>query len=123
MTQSSDDYKTTVTRGLCCKCPRCGKGKLFSDYLKIAPRCDFCDLDYSFADPADGPAFFAMSLMMLLSVIFALWLEAAFEPPFWAHLVTTFPLVVFGSLGVLQPIKGWLFAAEYHHMQRLKERH
>jgi uncharacterized protein (DUF983 family) len=122
MTHTDQDYKTAVKRGVKCKCPKCGKGKLFADYLKIAPNCEACGLDYSFADPADGPAFFAMSLMMLLSVIFALWLEAAFAPPFWVHLLTTFPLVVGGSLGVLQPIKGWLFAAEYHHMQRLKEK-
>ena len=118
----SEDYKTAVMRGLRCKCPKCGEGKLFADYLKIAPCCETCALDYSFADPADGPAFFAMSLMMLLSVIFALTLEARFEPPFWLHLLTTFPLVIGGSLGVLQPIKGWLFAAEYYHMQRLKEK-
>ena len=29
-------------------------------FLTLAPRCDRCGLDYSFADSADGPAFFVM---------------------------------------------------------------
>jgi uncharacterized protein (DUF983 family) len=39
------------------KCPRCGQGKLFDGFLKLAPRCNVCGLDFSFADTADGPAF------------------------------------------------------------------
>ena len=39
------------------RCPRCGHGRLFDGFLKLAPRCNVCGLDYSFADPADGPAF------------------------------------------------------------------
>jgi uncharacterized protein (DUF983 family) len=38
------------------RCPRCGHGRLFDGFLKLAPRCNVCGLDYSFADPADGPA-------------------------------------------------------------------
>src|SRR5688572_25698412 len=44
-------------------CPRCGKGKLFDGFLTLARQCDVCGLDYSFADPADGPAFFSMMFM------------------------------------------------------------
>ena len=52
-------YKTPtpMVSGLRCCCPRCGEGKLFSGFLKLAPACDVCGLDYGFADPADGPAF------------------------------------------------------------------
>ena len=47
------------------RCPRCGKGKLFDGFLKLAKRCDVCGLDYSYADPADGPAFFAITFACL----------------------------------------------------------
>ncbi len=42
------------------RCPRCGEGHLFSGFLSLRPSCEVCDLDYSFADPADGPAFFVI---------------------------------------------------------------
>lgn len=44
--------------GLNCVCPACGQGRLFSSYLKIAPRCAVCGEDFSRADTGDGPAFF-----------------------------------------------------------------
>ena len=47
---------TPIRAGLKCCCPRCGEGKLFQGFLKLAPACDRCGLDYGFADPADGPA-------------------------------------------------------------------
>ncbi|MEG0819510.1 MAG: DUF983 domain-containing protein, partial [Brevundimonas sp.] len=41
--------------GVRCRCPRCGVGPLFQGYLTIRKECTNCGLDYSFADPADGP--------------------------------------------------------------------
>jgi uncharacterized protein (DUF983 family) len=49
-----------VVGGLRGCCPRCGKGKLFAGFLALAPRCEHCGLVFSFADSADGPAFFVM---------------------------------------------------------------
>ena len=43
-----------------CRCPRCGKGKLFAGFLTLRPRCEVCGLDYGFADAGDGPAVFVM---------------------------------------------------------------
>ncbi len=42
--------------------PALRQGKLFQGFLTLAKRCNVCGLDYSFADPADGPAFFVMML-------------------------------------------------------------
>ena len=47
----------TGIKGLC---PRCGQGHLFDGFLSLKPRCESRGLDYSFADPADGPAFFVI---------------------------------------------------------------
>src|SRR5258708_38823169 len=49
-----------IARGLAGRCPRCGKGKLFRGFLTLAPRCECCGLDYSFADAGDGPAVFVI---------------------------------------------------------------
>lgn len=97
-------------RGLC---PRCAEGHLFSGFLKLAPRCDQCGLDFGFADPADGPAFFAMSIVAVPALGFALWLQLVHEPPFWVHLLTTAPLTLVACLLLLRPLKGWLVCSQY----------
>ncbi len=70
----------TGLRGLC---PRCGKGKIFDGFLKLKKACPVCGLDLSFADPADGPAFFVICFACIPSAAFAVWLEVAYSPAFW----------------------------------------
>lgn len=97
------------------KCPRCGKGKLFDGFLKLAPRCEACGLDYSFADPADGPAFFVMMGMSVPVTALAVWIELVYEPPFWVHLVTTLPFLLLTCIPPLRFLKGALVASQYVH--------
>ena len=94
-------------------CPRCGKGAMFRKWLKIADKCEVCGLDYRFAAPDDGPAFFSLCIIAFPLTFFVVWLEFKFAPPYWVHLVTSFPLLVFGCVLPLQPIKGWLVASQY----------
>jgi len=42
--------------GLTCRCPRCGRGKLFDGLLTVAPVCSACGLDLKKEDSGDGPA-------------------------------------------------------------------
>ncbi|RWG59468.1 MAG: DUF983 domain-containing protein [Mesorhizobium sp.] len=102
----------TGARGLC---PRCQEGHLFFGFLTLAPECEACGLDYSFADPADGPAFFSMSIVAFPALAFALWLQLGFNPPYWVHVVTTLPLTVGACVLLLRPLKGWLVCSQYFH--------
>ena len=101
---------STGVRG---RCPRCGQGRLFDGFLKLAPRCEACGLDFGFADPADGPAFFVICFACVPAVAFGVWLEIAYEAPFWVHLVTTLPLLLVTCLVPLRPLKGWLVSSQY----------
>jgi uncharacterized protein (DUF983 family) len=96
-------------------CPRCGKGRLFQGFLSLAPECEVCGLDYSFVDTADGPAFFVMSFVGLVVVGLAMWVEFAFEPPIWLHLVLWFSLTAILSLLLVRPSKGIMVALQYRH--------
>ncbi|MDR6951383.1 uncharacterized protein (DUF983 family) [Ancylobacter sp. 3268] len=96
-------------------CPRCGQGHLFEGFLKLKPRCEVCGLDYSYADPADGPAFFVMMFLCVPAVIFGLWLEIAYSPAWWVHLATSLPLILLTCIPPLRPLKGWLVAAQYFY--------
>ncbi|MET0238734.1 MAG: DUF983 domain-containing protein [Sphingobium sp.] len=94
-------------------CPRCGEGHMFRSWLKIADKCEVCDLDFRFAAPDDGPAFFSLCIVAFPLIFFVVWLQVAYSPPFWVHLLTSFPLLGLGCVFPLQPIKGWLIASQY----------
>lgn len=97
------------------RCPRCGQGHLFDGFLRLAPKCNACGLDFSFADPADGPAFFVMMTMAFPATGFGLWLELTYSPPVWVHFVTTLPFLLLCCIPILRPIKGVLVASQYIH--------
>jgi len=97
------------------RCPRCGKGHLFDGFLKLRRECEVCKLDFSFADPADGPAFFVICFACVPSVVLALWIEARFEAPYWVHLFTSVPFMLLTCVPTLRPLKGWLVASQYFH--------
>lgn len=101
--------------GILGRCPRCQEGHLFTGYLKLAPSCEVCGLDYSFADPADGPAFFAMTIAAVPTLAFAVWFQVTFNTPIWLHLFTTIPLTLFACMALLRPLKGWLVCSQFFH--------
>jgi uncharacterized protein (DUF983 family) len=103
------------TAGLRCRCPRCGEGRLFAGYLTLAPRCERCNLDFSFADAGDGPAVFVILIAGFIVVGSALVVEATWRPPYWLHAVLWLPLLLILTLGLLRPLKGLLVALQFHH--------
>ena len=97
-----------VSAGFSCRCPRCGRGRLFSGYLKLAEKCDSCGLDLGAMDSGDGPAVFVMFIVLIITVplVFLVW--ALFEPPIWVHAIL-WPIVVIGlSLWLLLAVGVWL---------------
>jgi len=100
----------TGLRGLC---PQCGQGHLFNGFLTVSPKCEVCGLDYSFADPADGPAFFVICFTCVPAVAVACWIEVAYSPSIWVHLFTSLPLVLLACLLPLRPLKGWLINSQF----------
>ncbi|HVX99952.1 MAG TPA: DUF983 domain-containing protein [Pseudorhodoplanes sp.] len=101
--------------GLLCRCPRCGKGKLFSGFLTLRPRCEICGLDYKFADAGDGPAVFVILLGGFIVVAAALFTEIVYQPPYWVHAALWLPLILLVTLAPLRAMKGLLIALQYHH--------
>ena len=101
--------------GLMARCPRCGKGHLFAGYLGLAPRCTQCGLDFSFADAADGPAFFVMAIAGFIAVGGALAVEILYKPPLWVHVALWLPLGLAVPLLLLRPFKGVMVALQYRY--------
>jgi uncharacterized protein (DUF983 family) len=106
---------STLVAGLAGRCPACGRGKLFSGYLNLAPRCSVCGLDYSFAEAGDGPAVFVILVTGFIVVGAALYVEMVYAPPYWLHAVIWGPLAILLPLLLLRSFKGVLVALQYKH--------
>lgn len=104
-----------VQTGIRGRCPRCGQGQLFNGFLTLKPKCEACGLDYSFADPADGPAFFVICFGCVPSVFLGVWLEVAFQAAWWVHALITLPFMLVTCILPLRPLKGWLINSQFFY--------
>ena len=121
MNDETGNYRSTpvlsqsVLRGSTCRCPRCGKGKLYSGFLTLRPSCATCGLDYAFIDAGDGPAVFIILIAGFIVVACALIVEVKYQPPFWVHAALWIPLVLAVTLWPLRAMKSLLIALQFHH--------
>ncbi|MEO1656355.1 MAG: DUF983 domain-containing protein [Pseudomonadota bacterium] len=95
------------------RCPRCGQGELFEGFLAVRPTCSVCELDLSFADSGDGPAFFVMSITGLVAVIVAFVVRFAFDAPAGVALLVSFAVSLAVTFASLRPMKGLLIGLQY----------
>ena len=105
----------SALRGLACRCPRCGEGRLYAGFLKLRPACAACGLDYAFIDAGDGPAIFIIMIAGFIVVGSALVVEIKYQPPFWVHAALWGPLILATTLLPLRAMKSLLIALQYHH--------
>jgi len=103
--------------GLSCRCPRCGRGKLFDGLLTVTSKCAACDLDFAPHDSGDGPAFFVIVLLSALVIPPVFVLENMVRPPMWVHALIWPPLIVVLALILLRPMKAILVALHYRNLK------
>ncbi|HAO39369.1 MAG TPA: DUF983 domain-containing protein [Afipia sp.] len=112
---ASASLSQAALRGLACRCPRCGEGRLYAGFLTLRPSCDVCGLDYAFIDAGDGPAVFIIMIAGFIVVGAALVVEMKYQPPFWVHAALWAPLILATTLLPLRSMKALLIALQYHH--------
>tara|TARA_R110000868_G_scaffold50309_7_gene160881 strand:+ start:2489 stop:2869 length:381 start_codon:yes stop_codon:yes gene_type:complete len=101
--------------GLAGRCPRCGKGSLFDGYIRIAKGCRVCGLSFEGHDTGDGPAFFIMLPLCLITAGLALVIDLKYMPPMWLHIVL-WPTFIALAVGLsLRPVKATMVALQYRH--------
>ena len=112
---TSPTLAQSALRGLACKCPRCGEGKLYQGFIDLRPACTHCGLDYAFIDAGDGPAIFIIMIAGAIVVAAALIVEVKYQPPFWLHAALWGPLILITTLLPLRSMKSLLIALQFHH--------
>lgn len=99
--------------GLACRCPTCGKGKLFDGFLRVRPACDACGQDLSRADSGDGPVVFVILVVGGLVAFLALYAIFTTGWPIWLHLAIWLPLATVLSLLAMRVFKSLLITAQF----------
>ncbi|MBX9709421.1 MAG: DUF983 domain-containing protein [Xanthobacteraceae bacterium] len=100
------DVWTAMARGFKSRCPRCGEGKIFCAYLKVANSCSVCGQDFSGHRADDLPAYLVIVIVGHIVVPVALMIETNYSPPVALQLAIYLPLTLIASLLLLQPVKG-----------------
>jgi uncharacterized protein (DUF983 family) len=107
------DVWSAMKRGLRGRCPRCGEGRLFRAFLKVADNCSHCGQDFSGHRADDLPAYLVIVIVGHIVVPLALSIETRYAPPVALQLSIYLPLTLFLSLALLQPVKGVVVALQW----------
>ncbi len=102
-----------VRRGLACRCPACGTGRLFPRFLKVASECPDCRTTLHHHRADDFPPYIVIFLVGHLIGYAILLAETRLEVPLWAHLALWPILTIVLCLVLLQPVKGAVVGLQY----------
>lgn len=94
MKQDRLTFGLALRRALRGYCPCCGKGKLFSRYLKQVNQCDVCHEDFGHIRADDGPAWLTILLVGHIIVPIALTVALNTDTPDWVNM-TLWPALAF----------------------------
>ncbi|KAB0682094.1 DUF983 domain-containing protein [Aureimonas leprariae] len=96
-----------MLRGLVCRCPRCGEGKLFAGYLRAVPHCSTCGEAFDGVHRADDlPPYLTVFVIGHLVVALFMALDEAVVLSLGANLAIFIPLTLVLCLAMLRPMKG-----------------
>jgi uncharacterized protein (DUF983 family) len=107
------DVWLAMKRGFRGRCPRCGEGRLFCAFLKVANTCSACGLDFTPHRADDLPAYLVIVIVGHLVVPLSLIIETEYSPPVALQLAIYLPLTLILSLVLLQPVKGTVVGLQW----------
>lgn len=102
-----------IRRGLRCRCPHCGEGRLFSPFLKPVDRCAVCGEDFTHQRADDLPAYITIVIVGHILLGGYLLTDLAFAVAPWVHMVIWVPVATASAILLLQPIKGAVIGLQW----------
>lgn len=106
--------RQSLWRGFLGRCPKCGEGRMFRKFLKVADACPVCGEPLHHHRADDLPAYLVIAVVGHVVVGLMLWVEQAYHPSMLVHVALWVPLAVVMSLALLQPTKGAVVALQWH---------
>jgi uncharacterized protein (DUF983 family) len=103
----------SVLRGLRGRCPNCGRGHVFGNFLKVNDNCSACGEELFHQRADDFPAYLVIFLVGHILVPLALVVETEYAPAMWLQFAVWVPLTIALSLALIQPVKGAVVALQW----------
>jgi uncharacterized protein (DUF983 family) len=102
-----------IQRGLLCRCPNCGTGKLFRAFLKPVDHCAACGEDFSHQRADDLPAYLVILVVGHVLMGGYMLTDMVWRVSPWVHLAIWAPLAVLAAILTIQPIKGGVIGLQW----------
>lgn len=102
-----------LAKGMACKCPKCGEGKLFRAYLKTADECSNCGEVFSHHRADDLPPYIAIFIVGHIIIAAMLHIEMIMTVNPMTYMVVLVPLSIVMPLALLPSIKGAVVALQW----------
>jgi uncharacterized protein (DUF983 family) len=100
-------------RGTLCKCPHCGKGKLFGRYLKVAESCNACGEPLNLHRADDFPPYIAITIVGHILLVAMMHMEMSYHVNPAIYLYTVLPLAIILPLAILPSTKGSIVGLQW----------
>ena len=108
------DLALAARRGFLGRCPRCGEGKLFRAYLKVAPHCPVCGEALYHQRADDAPPYITMLIVGHIVVGGVLLAEELWpQSPMWLGAFVWLWVTLGLSLAILPRVKGALVGYQW----------
>lgn len=107
------DVGQAIWRGLACRCPHCGKGRMFRAYLKVADQCDACGEELNHHRADDFPPYIAIMIVGHLLVGAMLHMDMVWHVAPVVYMVSMIPLAILLPLAMLPSIKGGIVGLQW----------
>ncbi len=101
-------FLNLVRRALACRCPACGKGKLFARYLKQVEQCSVCGENLGHIRADDGPPWLTIVIVGHLLAPLMLLVVPNSNWPNWVDM-TLWPALALIMMVVVLPFSKALF--------------
>lgn len=102
-----------IWRGMLCKCPHCGKGKMFRAYLKVADECDVCGEELNHHRADDFPPYIAITIVGHIIVFLMLHMDMTYDVQPITYVITMIPLAIVLPLAILPSTKGAIVGLQW----------
>lgn len=104
--QAARRVKSALWRGFTGHCPACGKGPVFSSFLKVAEHCSACGEDLSHQRADDAPPYFTIVIVGHIIVPLVLLVEKLWHPALLVHFLLWLAVTLALTLWLMPRVKG-----------------
>lgn len=103
----------SIRRGISCRCPACGEGRLFRAFLKPVEQCPHCGEDLSHQRADDLPAYIVIVIVGHVLLGGYLLTDMVFRISPFIHMAIWVPIAVLCAITVIQPVKGGVIGLQW----------